>query len=94
LVLHPNEIGDALTHVIADGWEMRADYNHNTPGNPPARVNRRGTGDDLGGSVTSEQGEDVEFAKALMLHAQTEAEMSYPTAMQIGAYLREKLRLS
>lgn len=38
--------------------------------------------------------EYVEFAKALTLHAQTEEEVSYPTAILIGEYIREKLRLS
>lgn len=38
--------------------------------------------------------EYVEFAKALMLHAQTEEEVSYPTAILIGEYIREKLKLS
>ena len=38
--------------------------------------------------------EYVEFAKALMLHAQTEEEVSYPTAILIGEYIREKLELS
>jgi len=38
--------------------------------------------------------EYVEFAKALMLHAQTEEEVSYPTAILIGEYIREKLRLA
>lgn len=37
--------------------------------------------------------EYAEFAQALMRHAQTEEEVSYPTAMLIGEYLREKLRL-
>lgn len=37
--------------------------------------------------------EYVEFAKALMLHAQTEEEVSYPTAILIGEYIRERLRL-
>lgn len=38
--------------------------------------------------------EYVEFAKALTLHAQTEEEVSYPTAILIGEYIRENLRLS
>jgi hypothetical protein len=33
------------------------------------------------------------FADALMLHAQTEEEVSYPTAILIGEYVREKLRV-
>lgn len=37
--------------------------------------------------------EYTDFAKALMLHAQTEEEVSYPTAILIGEYVREKLRL-
>ena len=37
--------------------------------------------------------EYVEFSKDLMLHAQTEEEVSYPTAILIGEYVREKLRL-
>ena len=37
--------------------------------------------------------EYAEFADALMLHAQTEEEISYPTAILIGEYVREKLRL-
>jgi len=36
--------------------------------------------------------EYAEFAKALMLHAQTEEEVSYPTSILIGEYVREKLR--
>lgn len=35
--------------------------------------------------------EYVEFAKALKLHAQTEEEVTYPTAMLIGEYLKAKL---
>lgn len=38
--------------------------------------------------------EYAEFAKKLMLHAQTEEEVSYPTVILIGEYIREKLRLS
>jgi len=37
--------------------------------------------------------EYVKFAEALMLHAQTEEAVSYPAAILIGEYLREKLRL-
>jgi len=37
--------------------------------------------------------EYAEFADALILHAQTEEEVSYPTAILIGEYVREKLRL-
>lgn len=37
--------------------------------------------------------EYVAFAKALMLHAQTEEEVPYPAAILVGEYLREKLRL-
>jgi hypothetical protein len=37
--------------------------------------------------------EYAEFASALILHAQTEEEVSYPTAILIGEYVREKLRL-
>lgn len=33
-----------------------------------------------------------DFAEDLMLHAQTEEEVSYPTALLIGDYVREKLR--
>ncbi|MFO7607995.1 MAG: hemerythrin domain-containing protein [Candidatus Krumholzibacteriia bacterium] len=36
--------------------------------------------------------EYAEFAKDLMLHAQTEEEVSYPTAILVGEYVREKLR--
>jgi len=36
--------------------------------------------------------EYVEFAKALMLHAQTEEEVAYPAAILIGEYVRERLR--
>lgn len=36
--------------------------------------------------------EYAEFAKALMLHAQTEEKMAYPAAILIGEYVREKLR--
>lgn len=38
--------------------------------------------------------EYMEFAKALTLHAETEEEVTYPTAILIGEYIREKLRLS
>lgn len=38
--------------------------------------------------------EYVEFARVLTLHAQTEEEVSYPTAILIGEYIREKLRLA
>lgn len=37
--------------------------------------------------------EYAEFAKALMLHAQTEEEVSYPTAILIGEYIKDKLGL-
>jgi len=37
--------------------------------------------------------EYAEFTEALMRHAQTEEEVSYPTAILIGKYVREKLRL-
>jgi hypothetical protein len=37
--------------------------------------------------------EYAEFASALILHAQTEEEVSYPTAILIGEYVREKLHL-
>ena len=37
--------------------------------------------------------EYAEFADALVLHAQTEEEVSYPTAILIGEYVREKLHL-
>ena len=37
--------------------------------------------------------EYAEFADALILHAQAEEEVSYPTAILIGEYVREKLRL-
>ena len=37
--------------------------------------------------------EYAKFAEALMLHAQTEEEVSYPTSILIGEYVREKLRL-
>lgn len=36
--------------------------------------------------------EYVDFSKALTLHAQTEEEVAYPTAILIGDYVREKLR--
>ena len=35
--------------------------------------------------------EYVEFAEKLILHAQTEEEVSYPTAILIGEYLKLKL---
>lgn len=35
--------------------------------------------------------EYVDFAKALMLHAQTEEEVAYPAAILIGEYVRLKL---
>jgi len=35
--------------------------------------------------------EHVKFAHALMLHAQTEEQVSYPTAILIGEYLKLKL---
>ena len=37
--------------------------------------------------------EYAEFTTKLMLHAQTEEEVSYPTAILIGEHIREKLRL-
>jgi hypothetical protein len=37
--------------------------------------------------------EYAEFANALMLHAQTEEDVSYPTAILIGEYVRERLRM-
>lgn len=37
--------------------------------------------------------EYVEFAETLKLHAQTEEEVSYPTAILVGEYVREKLRV-
>lgn len=37
--------------------------------------------------------EYVKFAETLKLHAQTEEEVSYPTAILIGEYVREKLRV-
>jgi hypothetical protein len=36
--------------------------------------------------------EYAKFAEALMLHAQTEEEVSYPAALLIGEYVRERLR--
>jgi hemerythrin superfamily protein len=36
--------------------------------------------------------EYAEFAQALTRHAQTEEEVTYPTAILIGEYVREKLR--
>jgi hypothetical protein len=36
--------------------------------------------------------EYVDFSKALILHAQAEEEVAYPTAILIGEYVREKLR--
>jgi len=47
-------------------------------------------------SAAARQGDKMEyadFADALMLHALTEEEVSYPTAILIGEYVREKLRL-
>jgi hypothetical protein len=44
-------------------------------------------------AIRANKMEYVEFTKALMLHAQTEEEMSYPTAILIGEYIREKLQL-
>jgi hypothetical protein len=38
--------------------------------------------------------EHVTFAEKLMLHAQNEEEVSYPTAILIGEYLKLKLRAS
>lgn len=38
--------------------------------------------------------EYAEFARQLILHAQTEEEVSYPTAILIGEYVRVKLGLS
>jgi hypothetical protein len=46
-------------------------------------------------SVTAERAgkmEYVDFAKALMRHAQNEEEVAYPAAILIGEYVREKLR--
>jgi len=37
--------------------------------------------------------EYVKFAAALILHAQTEEAVSYPAAILVGEYVREKLRL-
>jgi Hemerythrin HHE cation binding domain len=37
--------------------------------------------------------EYAEFANALMLHSQTEEDVSYPTAILIGEYVRERLRM-
>jgi len=45
-------------------------------------------------SVSAEKAgkrEYVEFSKALMLHAQNEEEVAYPTAILIGEYVRAKL---
>jgi hypothetical protein len=36
--------------------------------------------------------EYVDFAEALMRHAQTEEEVAYPAAILVGEYVREKLR--
>ena len=36
--------------------------------------------------------EYVDFSKALMLHAQTEEEVAYPTSIIVGEFVREKLR--
>ena len=36
--------------------------------------------------------EHVEFAKKLMLHAQTEEEVLYPAAILVGEYLKLKLK--
>jgi len=36
--------------------------------------------------------EYAKFTQALMLHAQTEEEVTYPAAILIGEYVREKLR--
>jgi hypothetical protein len=47
-------------------------------------------------SAAARKGDKMEyaaFADALILHAQTEEEVSYPTAILIGEYVREKLRL-
>jgi len=47
-------------------------------------------------SVSAEKSgkrEYVDFPKALMLHAQTEEDVAYPTAILIGEYVREKLRV-
>jgi hypothetical protein len=33
----------------------------------------------------------VHFAEKLMLHAQTEEEVSYPTALLVGRYVKSKL---
>ncbi len=41
----------------------------------------------------ADKAEYVEFADKLMLHAQTEEEVSYPTAILIGEFVRSKLRL-
>lgn len=37
--------------------------------------------------------EYAEFAETLKLHAQTEEEVSYPTAILVGEYVREKLQV-
>lgn len=35
--------------------------------------------------------EVIQFAEKLMLHAQTEEQVSYPTALLIGRYVKSKL---
>ena len=42
-------------------------------------------------STAEHHAEVAEFAEKLMLHAQTEEEVSYPTAILIGEYIRLKL---
>ena len=45
-------------------------------------------------SAAAEKADKMEYAKFaedLILHAQTEEEVSYPTAILIGEYVREKL---
>jgi hypothetical protein len=42
---------------------------------------------------TAGKPEYAQFAEALMLHAQTEEEVTYPAAILVGEYVRDKLGL-
>ena len=46
----------------------------------------------IGAAEAENKPEHVEFAKKLMLHAQTEEEVLYPAAILVGEYLKLKLK--
>ncbi len=47
----------------------------------------------VGAAEAEGQPDHVRFAEKLMAHARTEEEVSYPTALLIGRYLKAKLQL-